>query len=400
MATMRRSSRAQGYTDLYSSERDASLVQSSRLIWLFFIVVLLGLAWSYFAKLDEVATGSGRVIPSMRDQIIQSLEGGIVAEMHVRENQIVESGDILAKLDPTMTRSNVEESEGRYRAAIASIARLQAEVDGSPLSFPDELKDQPALIAEETELYNSRRRRLDDSLQWTTQSKELVESELSINEGLTDRGAASKVEVFRLRRQLAELELNLLETQSSYMVEAREALSKAKAEADSLRAIVEGRADSLTRLTFRSPVRGIVKNIEVSTIGGVIAPNGKLMDIVPLGEQLVIETQISPKDIAYVHEGQRATVKLTAYDYAIFGALKGKVSSISPDTIRDEVKPEIYYYRVFVQTEEDAVVNKLGQRFQISPGMVATVDVHTGSKTVWEYLTKPLNRAAEALRER
>lgn len=164
--------------------------------------------------------------------------------------------------------------------------------------------------------------------------------------------------------------------------------------------IVRGRADSLARLTITSPVRGIVKNIEVVTIGGVIPPNGKLMDIVPLDDQLLIEARISPRDIAFIHPGQRASVKITAYDYAIYGGLEGKVTSISPDTIQDETNPNVYYYRVFVQTESDALVNKAGQRFEIMPGMIASVDIHTGSKTVLDYLIKPFNRAREALRER
>ena len=199
---------------------------------------------------------------------------------------------------------------------------------------------------------------------------------------------------------MAEIELKLLEVEASYIVEAREALVKANAEVESLQSVITGRSDSLTRSTIRSPVRGIVKNVEVSTIGGVIPPNGKLMDIVPLDDRLIVEARMSPKDIAYMHPGQDATVKLSAYDYAIFGSLAGKVTSISPDTIRDEVKPELYYYRVLIETTDDAVHNKLGKRFPIAPGMVATVDVHTGSKTVWQYLTKPLNKAAEALRER
>jgi membrane fusion protein, adhesin transport system len=147
-------------------------------------------------------------------------------------------------------------------------------------------------------------------------------------------------------------------------------------------------------------VRGIVKNIEVSTINGVIPPNGKLMDIVPLDDLLLIEARMSPRDIAFIHPGQRASVKITAYDYAIYGSLEGEVTSISADTIQDETNPEIYYYRVFIQTETDALVNPQGTRLPIVPGMIATADIHTGGKTVLEYLVKPFNRAREALRER
>lgn len=368
-----------------------------RLVFLFFAVLLI---WAYLALLDEVSTGTGKVVPTSQEQVIQSLEGGILAKLYVRQDDVVEPGKILAQLDPTVTEATVQESSAKYRAALASSARLTAEVNGSDLEFPDELDAFPSLQASETKLYEARKRSLKESLDWLAESKKLAQDELAISQSLTKMGAASNVEVIRLKRQLVELQLKETEIQSDYIVKAREELAKANADVESLSSVIRGRADSLARLTLRSPVRGIVKNIEVSTIGGVVPPNGKLMIIVPLDEQLLIEARISPRDIAYIHPDQPATVKVTAYDYAIYGSLKGKVVSISPDTIQDEVKPEEFYYRVFIKTETDALFNKAGERFPIVPGMVATVDIHTGSKTVMDYLIKPFNRAREALRER
>jgi len=368
-----------------------------RLVFLFFAILLI---WAYLALLDEVSTGTGKVVPTSQEQVIQSLEGGVLAKLYVRQDDVVEPGKILAQLDPTVTEATVQESSAKYRAALASSARLTAEVNGSELEFPDELDAFPALKASETKLYEARRRSLKDSLDWLAESKKLAQDELAISQSLTKMGAASNVEVIRLKRQLVELQLKETEIQSDYIVKAREELAKANADVESLSSVIRGRADSLARLTLRSPVRGIVKNIEVSTIGGVVPPNGKLMIIVPLDEQLLIEARISPRDIAYIHPDQPATVKVTAYDYAIYGSLKGKVVSISPDTIQDEVKPEEFYYRVFIKTETDALFNKHGDRFPIVPGMIATVDIHTGSKTVMDYLLKPFNRAREALRER
>ncbi|WP_343315751.1 HlyD family efflux transporter periplasmic adaptor subunit [Brucella sp. BE17] len=379
---------------------DARLVRSTRIIWIFAALFATGLIWAYFATLDEVSTGSGRVVPTMREQVIQSLEGGILAELDVRQDDIVEPGQILARLDPTKTESNVGESAAKYRAALASSARLQAEVNQTPLTFPVELNDYPDLVKAETELYQARKQSLEESLRFIAESVELVRKELQINEQLSNIGAASNVEVIRLKRQLVELQLKQVEVRSQYIVLAREELAKANSEVQALSSVVRGRADSLTRLTLRSPVRGIVKNIEVSTINGVIPPNGKLMDIVPLDDQLLIEARISPRDIAFIHPGQRASVKITAYDYAVYGGLEGSVTSISADTIQDETNPEIYYYRVFIQTSSDALVNHAGKLFPIVPGMIATADIHTGSKTVFEYLIKPFNRAQEALRER
>lgn len=368
-----------------------------RLVFIFFVVLI---GWSYLALLDEVSTGTGKVVPTSQEQVIQSLEGGVVAKLLVRQDDVVEPGQILAQLDPTMTESSVQESAAKYRAALASAARLKAEVSQTELQFSPELDAFPLLKTSELQLFEARRQSLTDALGWIVESKKLVQDELSISQSLTKMGAASNVEVIRLKRQLVELQLKETEVKSEYIVQAREELAKANAEVDSLSSVIRGRTDSLARMTLRSPVRGIVKNIEVSTIGGVVPPNGKLMVIVPLDEQLLIETRILPRDIAYIHPDQRATVKITAYDYSIYGALEGKVVSISADTIQDETKPEEYYYRVFIKTETDALLNKNEERFPIVPGMIATVDIHTGAKTVFDYLIKPLNRASEALRER
>ena len=371
-----------------------------RLIVISFFLLLAGLIWAWFGVLDEVSTGTGKVIPSSRDQVLSSLEGGILAELNVHEGDRVQAGEIVAKLDPTRSVSSVGESAARYRAALAASVRLYAEVNDRPLRFPEELKAFPDLIASETRLYNTRRAQLKDASAQIEQSLGLANRELAITQRLAKTGAASSVEVLRLQRDKSDLELKLTDMRSQYYVQAREDLAKASAEADSLAQTVKGREDTVSRLTLRSPMRGVVKNIKVTTVGGVIPPNGELMNIVPLDDRLLIEARLSPRDIAFIHPGQKALVKISAYDYAIYGGLRGVVESISPDTIQDEVKPEIYYYRVFIRTDTDYVQNKAGRRFSISPGMVSTVDIKTGEKTVMDYLIKPFNRAKEALRER
>ncbi|MCF7645594.1 HlyD family efflux transporter periplasmic adaptor subunit [Bacillus subtilis] len=382
------------------SQDGQRLNRSKKLVRLVFLLFLVMLIWAYWAVLDEVSTGTGKVVPTSQEQVIQSLEGGVLAKLYVRQDDVVEPGQILAQLDPTVTEATVQESAAKYRAALASSARLTSEVNGTEVAFHQDLNGFPELIASETKLYEARRRSLTESLNWIAESKKLVEDELAISQSLTKMGAASNVEVIRLKRQLVELQLKETEVQSDYIVKAREELAKANADVEALSSVIRGRSDSLQRMTLRSPVRGIVKNIEVSTVGGVVPPNGKLMIIVPLDEQLLIETRVSPRDIAYIHPQQRASVKITAYDYAIYGGMEGKVVSISPDTIQNEVKPEEFYYRVFIKTETDALFNKNNERFPIVPGMVAAVDIHTGSKTVFEYLVKPFNKAGEALRER
>ncbi|WP_158156249.1 HlyD family efflux transporter periplasmic adaptor subunit [Pseudomonas sp.] len=379
---------------------DRGLVRGTRVIWGCALMLGCFFAWAYWFQVVEVSTGTGKVIPSSREQVIQSMEGGIIKQMNVTEGALVERGEVLAQLDPVKNESNVGESEAKYRAALASVSRLQAEVSDKPLKFPDSLAAYPDLIRAETELYTTRHRGLEATLAGIQDSLRLVRSELEITENLAKIGASSRVEVLRLNRQRSELELKATEARSDYMVHAREDLAKANAEADMLVAIIRGRNDSLERLTLRSPVRGIVKDIKVTTVGGVVPPNGQLMEIVPLDEQLLIETRIAPRDIAFIHPDQEAKVKITAYDYSIYGSLDGKVVTISPDTIQDEAKPEVFYYRVFIRTTADVLRNKVGKTFAIVPGMIATVDIRTGEKTVFDYLIKPLNRAREALRER
>ena len=386
---------------LYNDQVDeAEIVKSSRIIWAFVALLLSFLVWSYFAELVEVSTGTGKVIPTSREQVIQSLEGGIISDLLVREGDIVEAGQTLAQLDLTKTAATVGESTARYRAALASIARLESEVNQTKLKFPEELKDYPHLVQTETRLYQARKQGLEESISGLRKSLNLVQQELTLTRSLAEAGAASNVEVLKLQREVSELQLKITDRRSEYMVLAREELGKAKAEADSLESVIKGRSDSLLRLTLRSPVRGIVKDVAVTTRGGVIPPNGQLMAIVPLDDQLLIEARISPRDVAFIYPGQEAKVKITAYDYSIYGGLDGEVTLISPDTIQDEVKPENYYYRVFIRTKTDSLANDQGTLFPIVPGMIATVDIKTGEKSVFEYLMKPINKSKEALRER
>ncbi|KAB1851684.1 HlyD family type I secretion periplasmic adaptor subunit [Acinetobacter tandoii] len=376
------------------------LPRTSLFIWIICIGLLVLLIWAWLFKLEEVSTGTGKVIPSSKEQTIQSLEGGILTKLYVHEGEIIQKGQILAQLDPTRFASNVGESASLLLASKATAARLRAEVNGTPLVFPNEVLKERGLVEEETALYHSRRSNLEESLAGLKQALILVEQELQMTEPLVAKGAASEVEVLRLKRQATDLRNQMSDVRNQYSVKAREELAKANTDIETQSQVVKGKSDSLSRTLFKSPVRGIVKEIDVMTIGGVISQNGKLMTIVPLDEKLLVEARISPRDIAFIHPGQEALVKITAYDYSIYGGLKGKVSIISPDTLRDEVKQDQYYYRVYIRTDSDKLVNKEGQQFNITPGMVATVDIKTGEKTVLDYLIKPFNKAQEALRER
>ena len=383
-----------------AKELEPALPRASLFIWIICIGLLSLLIWAWLFKLEEVSTGIGKVIPSSKEQIIQSLEGGILTKLDVKEGDIVEKGTILAQFDPTRFASNVGESQSLLVSSLATSARLRAEVNGTALQFPEIVQKDSQLVREETQLYNTRRINLEESISDLTTSLTLVQQELRMTEPLVAKGAASEVEVLRLKRQASDLQKQINDTRSQYYVKAREELSKANTDVETQRQIVKGKSDTLNRTVFRAPVRGVVKEIDVMTLGGVIPPNGKIMTIVPLDEQLLIEARISPRDIAFIRPNQQALVKITAYDYAIYGGLHGKVTVISPDTIRDEVKQDQFYYRVYIRTDSDKLRNKQGKTFAITPGMVATVDIRTGQKTVLDYLIKPFNKAREALRER
>ncbi|MDO5544055.1 MAG: HlyD family type I secretion periplasmic adaptor subunit [Acinetobacter sp.] len=389
------SKRAMKLTDL-----EPKLPKSSVFIWLICIGLLALLLWAWLFKLEEVSTGTGKVIPSSKEQIVQSLEGGILTQLHVREGEIVKQGQVLAQLDPTRFASNVGESESLLIAAQATAARLRAEVNNAPLAFPTEVLKEPKLVNEETALYWSRRSNLEESVAGLKQTLNLVEQELAMTEPLVAKGAASEVEVLRLKREANNLRNQMSEVRNQYYVKAREELAKANTDIETQSQVLKGKSDTLNRAIFKSPVHGIVKEIDVMTLGGIVPQNGKLMTIVPLDEQLLVEARISPRDIAFIRPNQDALVKVSAYDYSIYGGLKGKVTVISPDTLRDEVKQDQFYYRVYIRTDSDKLSNKAGQAFEITPGMVATVDIKTGEKTVLDYLIKPFNKAKEALRER
>lgn len=380
-----------------------SMRRERRLVSLVCLLLSIFLIWAWYFPLVEVSNGQGTVVPSSREQVIQSLEGGIVASLSVVEGSVVDANEILAQLDPTRSVSNVDEAEAKYSASIAASARLRAELEESDsVTFSAELDDArfDDLRANETALFRSRQASLKEALAGLTEGLELLEQELEITNRLQSSGAASRVELIRLQREAAETRLEIARLKADYRVKAGEELQRINAEAEVQASIVRGRTDQLTRLTLRAPMRGVVKDVAVTTIGGVIPPGGQLMTIVPIDDQLLIEARISPRDIAFIHPGQEAVVKISAYDYAIFGGMQGEVVTISPNTVRDELKPEQVYYRVYIRTKSDSLTNANGTQFPIVPGMIATVDIRTGEKTVWQYLIKPFNRAQEALRER
>ncbi|MEB4676476.1 HlyD family type I secretion periplasmic adaptor subunit [Enterobacteriaceae bacterium G50] len=410
-------------------------------LWACFAFFIAFIVWASFAQVDEVTRGEGKAIPSSRLQKIQNLEGGIVSEVFVHEGQVVEAGQPLLRLDDTRFRSNVGESEADRNALIARISRLQAQIDDKPLEISPEIeRDAPGIASGERELFNTQRERfrseisgLEEQLAQKRQelldfeakkvqfrnSLGLLQQEVRMSEPLVAAGAISKVEVLRLRRsevetrgQLDSVILSIPRAQSAIKeIESKIAEAKGRYRSDALAELNEARTnlskteasgkaieDRVNRTLVTSPVRGVVQQLLVTTIGGVIQPGSELVEIVPLDDTLLVEAKVRPQDIAFLHPGQQAMIKFTAYDYTIYGGLKGSLEHISADTITD--KEGRSFYQIRLRTER----NHLGDEAKpllIIPGMVVSVDIMTGRKTVLSYLLKPILRAkAEALRER
>ncbi|MCT8757351.1 HlyD family type I secretion periplasmic adaptor subunit [Glaesserella parasuis] len=374
-------------------------------ISLFFTLLVVFVIWAYNSPIDEVTRGQGSIIPTSREQVIQSLDPGILKEMLVKEGDTVDKDQVLLKLDDTRSSAILRESQAKVENLEALSARLKAEAYGVELVFAETTPVQ--LQERERAIYEKKKNSLKESLDSLQASKALLDREIQMTEPMVARGAVSEIELLRMKRQSSDLQLQLAERKNKYATDASAELTKIEAELSQARENMAMRADPVERSHIRSPLKGIVKNIRVNTIGGVINAGQDIMEIVPIEDTLLVEAYISPSDVAYVRPGMPALVKLTAYDYAIYGGLDGIVTLLSPDTLHDQKRPSDLklnpneaYYRVLVKTDGSYLTDKDGKVMPIIPGMIASVDIKTGQKTVFQYLIKPITRMKQALQER
>lgn len=372
-------------------------------IYLMLAALVVAITWAAFAPVDIITRADARVIPEGREQVIASLEGGILHEMKVREGETVQVGQALALLDPTRVEAQQGESRAKRLSLTAQVARLQAEAGGRPLVFPPELKQAPGVVQAETDSFNARQRALGDAAASNTRNQRLLERELAVSEAMSAKGLVSEVEVMRLRRQVNDLAMQNAERSNRFRQEASAELVKVQNELTLLEEQQVVRDDMLRRTTLSSPVRGIVKNIRVNTVGGVIAAGAPVMEIVPLAADVLVELRIKPADIGFVKLGQKVEIKLTAYDYTIYGMLHGKVQTLSPDAIGDaNASPagaEATWYRALVRA--DASTLGAGKKqLSVLPGMVGTAEIRNGQRSVLQYLLRPMFKAQEAFTER
>jgi len=410
-------------------------------IWILIGFVAFLLLWAHFAQIDEVTRGEGKAIPSSKVQKIQNLEGGIVSQIFVHEGQVVQAGEQLMRLDPTRFQSNVGETEADRLAMFLRVERLSAEVEERALNIPDDVRAKvPGQASSEEALFHSRQQQLKDETDGLQQqlvqkqqelrefvskqaqyrnSLNLLRQEISMSEPLVAQGAMSQVELLRLKRgevenrgqldattlaipraeaAVKEVERKVAETRSRFRSDALKELNEARTELSKATATGKALEDRVSRTLVTSPVRGIVKQLLVNTIGGVIQPGSDLIEIVPLDDTLLVEARIRPQDIAFLRPGQHAMVKFTAYDYTIYGGLQADLEQIGADTVTDDDGNSFYLIKLRTRKSHLGTDDK---PLLIIPGMIATVDIMTGKKSILSYLLKPILRAkAEALRER
>jgi adhesin transport system membrane fusion protein len=402
--------------------------------------LVLGI-WAYFAEVDEITRGEGKVIPSSKIQVIEHLEGGIIKELPVHEGDIVERDQLLIRVDNTIARARYEEGKTLFYRSLAAVARLRAQIADKELEVPEEVqKHAPAEAEDSKRLYKSRIEDLNNAV--GIARREVTQKQQELNE-LTSRSEELGTQLGLIKQKLeqirplvaqklepsttlTDLKIRESEIRSEYSViqssiaKAQSAVSQAgdklrqvpikfKAEEwnelkEASNKLAEARGnftsdvDRFTRTDVRSPVKGIIKQLLVTTVGGVIKPGEPLLEIVPLEDTLLIEARVQPRDVAFLHPGLQASVKITAYDYSIYGDLKAELLRVSADSITDDKGNT--FYKAYLRTK-GTILSKAKKPLPIIPGMVATVDILTGKKTIWDYLMKPILKAREtALTER
>lgn len=434
---MRESSdKVQAYADRYFMTDDELPLHRHFILVGLFLFFIVFVVWASFATLDETARGEGQIIPVGEVQVIQNLEGGIVDAFMFQEGDQVKKDEVIMRLRDVGAQSDLGMNESKYMALLAAITRLQAEVDGKDtVTFPDDVMNKsPQSVTEELNAFRANKEKLQGQVsvleqqlsqrrqevsELTMKSSDLAsvirlsKEEKRMTEPLVAKGSAPKVELIQLERAIrekqtelngvlaaipraksaiAEAQARIGEMKKSFIADAQTELTAKTAEMNTVKQSLGALTDKKDRTEIRSPVNGTIKDFKINTVGGVVRPGDPIAEIVPMDDNLLVEAKIRPSDIARLRPGLPAMVKITAYDFTIYGGLQGEVSDISADTIKNE-KGE-FFYRVKVRTKENSLHRK-GEVLPIIPGMIATVDIQTGKKTVMEYLMKPFFKTVE-----
>lgn len=364
---------------------------SRRVIFLSLIALLGFIGWASVAEIDQVSRATGQVIPSGRVQIVQSTDGGVIAGINVKEGDLVRKGQVLVTLDRVRLAAGVDEGRAKVASLKTVKARIEGELFDRPLVFPADVQDFPDFIANQRQLYAKRRAAQSQDIAALKRMLRLVSDELAMNQPLLAYGDVSKSEVLRLERSVADIEGQIANRQNKYLQDLQTEYAKVEEELVTAEQTLTQRTAALADTELKAPTDGIVKNVRLTTIGGVLRPSDEVLQIVPTGEELIVEAKVSPADIAYVRVGQEASVKFDAYDSSIFGSADGRVTYISPDTLTEQkANGEQVFYRVHIRVDTRTMRPRSNQKIEIQPGMTATTEILTGHNTVLKYLLKPI----------
>ncbi len=358
-----------------------------------FLLIIPFIIWSQFASLDRISHAQGQVIAAAKTQEIQAATDGVIEKIYVKEGQKVYKGEKLAELEKNKAKAAYDDSKSKVAALKAALVRLEAEVYGKPLVFPALVKEYPEFVSNQTELYKRRQQALKDEISALKESLSLAQQELDNNLPLLKTGDIGSAEVIRLKRQVADLKGQISNKRNKYFQDSQAELTKAEEDLSTKEQELADRKINLERTEIFSPMNAFVKNILITTQGANVRTGDIIMELVPSGDQLVVEAKLPPTDISFVRVGQKAAVKLDAYDYSIYGIFDGKVSYISPDALIEKTSQgDKIYYRVRITLGSTKLIAKNRQEIEVTPGMTAQVDITTGTRTVWEYITKPVTK--------
>ena len=389
-------------TDLVSNQGRAKFIFGSILLMMIFLAIGVFLLWAYFSQLDVSTRAFGVVVPSSHIQTIQSFDGGILNKLYVKEGDVVDKGQILLSMDRVRSQAIYHEALAKKVSLQAAIARLRAEVFATPLQFPKSLNAYSDVIGSQQRLYNKRSTALRDELLVMQRSLELAEKELSLNEPMLVTGEVSEVDVIRLRRQVNEIRGAITQRKNKFLGDAQLELVKAEDDLAVQEQVLNSRRDQFENADIRAPMKGVVKNVRITTEGGVVRPAEEIMQLVPVAEELLVDVKINPADVAFLRPGLRATIKIDAYDSAVYGMLEGDLIYLSPDTLREEnAREDIKFYRGTVRTHGKLKSPRRNEKVEIIPGMTAQVSIKTGERSVLDYLLKPITRGlSDSMHER
>lgn len=385
---------------IHAAHIDEPLPRATWALYLLCAVVAVAITWSALAKVDEITRSDGRIVPDGREQVIASLDAGILRELKVREGQEVQVGQELASLDPTRVEAQQNEGQAKLLSLKAAAARLTAETNGrASVQWPADVDPKARYVQGEAESFEARKRLLDEAVGAINRSLGMISKELKLAQDMSRSGLMSDVEVMRLNRQVNEIQQQRAERLSRYRQEASQELVRVQSEMSQLDEQMVVRQDALTRTVLKSPVHGVVKSVKAGTIGGVIGSGAPILEIAPIGPKVLVEAKIKPKDIGFIRLGQTAEIKLAGYDFNTYGGLEGKVTYMGPDVITEGDKSGEGHYRVVITAERNNLKYK-GEKLPVIPGMTSVVEIKTGERSVLSYLLRPMMKSQEALRER